>query len=105
MTDLNECPAGYRYVPGGRMREMSEWVSVEDRLPKNHENVLVFRSPFVGSWMDAIFHSGKSQPDLDCNSGHNSDDWTTWETGTPISDVTHWMTPDPPSKSAAADGR
>jgi hypothetical protein len=66
---------------------MSEWISVEDRLPESGEKILVWCS-VKGSWFSGFFTK--------------YDDfviWAIYEGSAISSNVTHWMPPpEPPSK-------
>ena len=64
-----------------RLKDENKWISVEDRLPKNTDSVLMFGQSIrsSGLYVDGIFHSDFKLPEH--------------------SNVTHWMLlPDMPKK-------
>jgi hypothetical protein len=64
---------------------MSEWISVDDRLPEEGRDVLVYAK---GGWM-AVRHYRAPQ-------GNSFSGW--YPNGLPIENTTHWMPlPEPPS--------
>ena len=70
---------------------MSEWISVNDRLPENYIPVIVYCQNFGG----IIFYDGQHIDDGELV-GWESDG----DCGYPTLDVTHWMPlPEPPRAS------
>lgn len=70
---------------------MSEWISVEDRLPNKWDEFLVWPIPNHDmNIITAIFHPWDKKWNQDCYNGHSYDDFEPH--------VTHWMPlPEPPA--------
>ena len=70
---------------------MSNWISVEDRLPKNNECVLVFANDIISNWMLTL--EAYICPEYD------SFDWIQLDGEDFPCIVTHWMPlPEPPEQ-------
>lgn len=66
---------------------MSEWISVEDRLPEEAQEVLCFRGTDIGALMDVYTYIGDNKWE---------DSYENWNYGD-LEGITHWMPlPEPP---------
>ena len=66
-----------------------EWISVEDRLPEENTDVLIYRGGFIGDLMNVYTYNGHNEWE---------DEYGYWSR-TEDEGITHWMyLPEPPTE-------
>lgn len=67
---------------------MTKWISVEDELPSDHKNVIVYANDIVMSWVETAWYGDDFWHDAEGEECY-------------IPDVTHWQPlPDPPKQNS-----